>query len=85
MRCREWEEPTDRGECVRARASVCCIGILKGQEQNLLSATSLISPLWEGMGFCGLFFVCVFVFFLPTLASEPRATVNQAALETLPI
>lgn len=46
----------DRRVCVRARASVCCTGILKGQEQNLLSATSLLSPPWEGRGFCGLFF-----------------------------
>ena len=30
--------------CVRARAH--CTRILKGQEQNLPSATSLVSPLW---------------------------------------
>lgn len=32
--------------CARTRVCVCCTGILKGQEQNLSSATSPISPLW---------------------------------------
>lgn len=68
-------------ECVSVCVCARCTGILKEQEQNLLSTTSLRSPQREGIGFHGLFdFLSVFfVFFLPTLAADPRAAAHQAA------